>query len=160
MTSKQRAFIQYVKRTRPKSVEDLRPRYHARFLDRGAFRMAFTVLGLVIKFPRADKRADNIAHSLAEVRAVHRMLHDPKLRALKRYAPSILYHDRRGIVIMPKYKAIEKCKYFLGFSQTFKCLVFDLLPEMRFDFDNHKGNFALAPQGYVLLDAGLLGEIV
>jgi hypothetical protein len=137
MTPKQRAFVNYVKRTRPKTVEDLRPRYHARFLARGAYRQAFSVLGLVIKFPRRFVRRDNIAHAAAEVRAIRRIKHDPMLRALKRYAPTVLHFDRgRGVTIMPKYKAFRYNKHFAGFANTFECMLADLIPDMRYEFDN------------------------
>ena len=58
MTAAQRKFVAYLKKHRPKSVEDLRPTYHPRFISEGAFRQAFDVrtadktsLELVIKFP-------------------------------------------------------------------------------------------------------------
>jgi len=162
MTRKQRAFINYVKRTRPKSVEDLRPRYHARFLAQGVYRQTFGVLGLVIKFPGTmGDRQENRYHSWREAQAVRRMRRDPKLLALKRYAPTILHYDRgRGVTIMPKYKAIRYNKHFAGFANTFECMLDDLIPEMRYAFDNGSRNFGLDSEGcYVLLDAGLIGEV-
>ena len=161
MTRKQRAFIQYVKRTRPKSVENLRPRYHARFLSSGVYRQAFTMLGLVIKFPCQDRRGDNLYHAWKETQAVRRLHRDPKLLALKRYAPTILHYDRgRGVTIMPKYKAFAYNKHFAGFANTFECMLADLIPEMHYEFDNGSRNFGLDEDNcYVLLDAGLIGEV-
>ena len=157
MTRKQRTFINYVKRTRPKSIEDLRPRFHARFLDDGAFRQAFEYAGLVIKFPR-----DLIGreHAMQEAKAVRRLHKDPKLLALKRYAPTILHFDRgRGVTIMPKYKAIRYNQHFAGFATTFECMLADLVPEMRYEFDNGSRNFGYTEDGqYIVLDAGLIGE--
>ena len=162
MTSKQRAFINYVKRTRPKTIEDLRPRFHARFLDDGAFRQTFEYAGLVIKFPGLmGDRQENMYHAWREAQAVRRLHRDPKLLALKRYAPTILHFDRgRGVTIMPKYKAFAYNKHFAGFAKTFECMLADLIPEMRYEFDNGSRNFGLDNEGcYVLLDAGLLGEV-
>lgn len=159
MTRKQRTFINYVKRTRPKSVEDLRPRYHARFLGDGAYRQAFTVMGLVIKFPRC-RLSMCIFHAWKEAQAVRRLQRDPQLLALKRYAPTILHFDRgRGVTIMPKYKAIQYNQHFAGFANTFECMLADLIPEMCYEFDNVSRNFGYNEDNeYVLLDAGLIGE--
>ena len=161
MTRKQRAFINYVKRARPMSVEDLRPRYHARFLNQGVYRQTFEYAGLVIKFPGRDRRQENIEHSWRESQAVRRMHRDPVLVALKRYAPTILHYDRgRGVTIMPKYKKIRYNQHFAGFAATFECLLEDLIPEMRYEFDNGSRNFGYDKEGcYVLLDAGLIGEV-
>lgn len=161
MTRKQRAFVNYVKRTRPKTVQNLRPRYHARFLAEGAFRQTFSILGLVIKFPRYyDDPKENRDHSWKEAQAVRRMLHDPKLLALKRYAPTILHYDRtRGVTIMPKYKAVRHNKHFVGFAATFERMLIDLIPSMRYGFDNTSSNFGYNSEGYyVVLDCGLIGE--
>ncbi len=161
VTRKQRAFIQYVQRTRPKSVEDLRPRYHARFLNQGVYRQAFELLGLVIKFPGLmGDRQESLYHAWREAQAIRRMRRDPKLLALKRYTPTVLHYDRgRGVTIMPKYKAIHYNKHFAGFANTFECMLADLIPEMLYEFDNGSRNFGLDAEGcYVLLDAGLIGE--
>lgn len=161
MTRKQRAFINYVKRTRPKSVEGLRPRYHARFVAQGCYRQAFELLGLVIKFPgpMGDYQG-NIDHAWREAQAIRRMRRDPKLLALARYAPTILHFDRgRGVTIMPKYKAIRYNRHFAGFTNTFECMLIDLIPEMLYVFDNGSRNFGYREGGgYVVLDAGLIGE--
>jgi hypothetical protein len=160
MTRKQRAFINYVKRTRPKTISDLRPRFHARFLGEGAYRQTFEYAGLVIKFARHGYQMGR-EHALQEAKAVLRMHKDPKLLALKRYAPTILHFDRgRGVTIMPKYKAIRYNRHFAGFANTFECMLADLVPEMCYEFDNGSRNFGYNEEGdYVLLDAGLLGEI-
>lgn len=160
MTHKQRAFINYVKRIRPKTVADLRPRYHPRFLAQGAYRQTFTVLGLVIKFPgHCNRRADRLYHAVCEARAVRFMRHDPKMLALKRYAPTILHFDRgRGVTIMPLYKKIKPSQKFLGFRETFECMLDDLV-RTKWGFDGQAANFGLdANDCYVVLDAGLIGE--
>ena len=97
---------------------------------------------------------------MQEAKAVRRLHKDPKLLALKRYAPTILHFDRgRGVTIMPKYKAIRYNQHFAGFANTFECMLADLIPEMRYEFDNGSRNFGLDAEGcYVLLDAGLIGE--
>ena len=74
MTRKQRTFVNYVKHTRPKTISDLRPRFHARFLNEGAFRQAFEYAGLVIKFPM-DRVG--IEHALQEAKAVRRTAQRP-----------------------------------------------------------------------------------
>lgn len=160
MTRKQRAFIQYVQRTRPKSVEDLRPRYRVRFLGEGAYRQTFEYDGLVIKFPRRGYSAAR-EHALQEAKAVKRLHRDPKLLALKRYAPTILHYDRRrGVTIMPKYKPIRYNRHFAGFASTFECMLVDLIPEMRYEFDNGNRNFGYNEEfEYILLDAGLIGDV-
>jgi hypothetical protein len=157
MTRKQRTFVNYVKRTRPKTISDLRPRFHARFLSEGAFRETFEYDGLVIKFP-IDRVG--IEHALQEAKAVRRLHKDSKLLALKRYAPTILHFDRgRGVTIMPKYKAIRYNQHFAGFANTFECMLADLIPEMRYEFDNGSRNFGYNEDNdYVVLDAGLIGE--
>ena len=159
MTRKQRAFIDYVKRTRPKTISDLRPRFHARFLNEGAYRKTFEYAGLVIKFPRVG-HSMCIEHALQEAKAVLRLHKDPKLLALKRYAPTILHFDRgRGVTIMPKYKAIRYNQHFAGFAHTFECMLADLIPEMRYEFDNGSRNVGYTEDGqYVVFDAGLIGE--
>ena len=98
---------------------------------------------------------------MQEAKAVRRLHKDPKLLALKRYAPTILHFDRgRGVTIMPKYKTIRYNRHFAGFANTFECMLADLVPEMRYEFDNGSRNFGYNEEGdYVLLDAGLLGEI-
>ena len=160
MTRKQRAFINYVKRTRPTSVEDLRPRYHARFLNQGVYRQTFEYAGLVIKFPGRYRRQESIEHAWHESQAVRRMHRDPVLVALKRYAPTILHYDRgRGVTIMPLYKKVKYSQAFKGFQDTFKCMLADLIPIMKYGFDGGSRNFGYNECGhYVLLDAGLLGE--
>jgi hypothetical protein len=61
---------------------------------------------------------------------------------------------------MPKYKPVKYGEYFEGFQQTFTCMVNDLVSEMRNEFDYGARNFGLNSRGhYVLLDAGLLGEV-
>lgn len=157
MTHKQRAFIQYVQRTRPKTVEDLKPRYCARFLSQGAYRQTFTVEGLVIKFPTGpNPRRENIYHAQCEARAVRNL---KRLTALKRYAPTILHFDRgRGVTIMPLYEKVKRSRAFKGFRDTFECMLADLIPKMRYGFDGGINNFGLSEQGYVVLDAGLIGE--
>jgi len=61
---------------------------------------------------------------------------------------------------MPKYKAFAYNKHFSGFANTFECMLADLIPEMRYEFDNGSRNFGYNEEGeYVLIDAGLLGEI-
>lgn len=178
MTPDEKRFIKFVQDTRPKSVEDIRD-WHPRFLGKGAFREAFLVrtgarkkpLGLVIKFPcdggfksKAKKKwaiADGIRHSREEVQAVRRMRKDAKLRVLRRYAPVILFHEPgTGVIIMPLYKPIRYKNSFYGFAQTFECMLADLIPEMRYEFDNGIRNFGLNEEDcYVLLDAGLVGAV-
>jgi hypothetical protein len=61
---------------------------------------------------------------------------------------------------MPKYKAVKNSEVFRGFMHTFRCMVYDLIPEMHYEFDAHSRNFGLNSRDhYVLLDAGLLGEV-
>lgn len=163
----EKKFIRYVRNTRPKSVEDIRD-WHPRFLGKGAYRETFLVrtgarkkfLKLVIKFPLHNLRAENIYHAGREAKAVRRMHRDPKLLALKRYAPTILHFDRgRGVTIMPLYKPIRYNQHFSGFTNTFEAMLADLLPEMRYEFDNGSRNFGYDEKGcYVVLDAGLIGE--
>ncbi len=163
MTYKQRAFINYVKRTRPRTAEDLQPRYRVSYLDSGAFRQTFEILGLglVIKFPGfLNPRRDNLYHAQCEARVVRCMKHNPKLVTLKRYAPMILHHDRgRGVTIMPKYRKVKYSQAFKGFRDTFEDMLVDLIPSMRYIFDGGVCNFGCDERGhYILLDAGLLGE--
>jgi hypothetical protein len=115
---------------------------------------------MVIKFPIAGFPG-GIKHAMQEAKAVRRMHKDPKLLALRRYAPTILHFDQgRGVTIMPKYKAIRYTKSFHGFARTFECMLSDLIPEMRYEFDNGSRNFGLDAKGcYVVLDAGLIGEV-
>lgn len=162
VTRKQRAFIKYVQRIRPKTVADLRPRYHPRFLRQGAYRQTFTVLGLVIKFPgHSNPRAYCLDHAVCEARAVRFMRRDPMMKALRRYAPTILHFDRgRGVTIMPRYKPVKPSQSFRGFRDTFECMLDDLVPT-RWGFDGQVANFGLDENDcYVVLDTGLIGDIV
>lgn len=167
MTAAQKKFIEHVRlvnHRRPKECGyDLR-----RVSDPAdcAFREVFDVfvkgksIGVVIKFPKRKGLRDNIRHSLYEVQAVQRMREDPELLALKRYAPKILFHETNtGVVIMPKYKTIEWSEVFEGFQKTFLKMVIDLIPEMKFGFDTGTRNFGKYRGHYVLLDAGLLGDV-
>jgi hypothetical protein len=161
-------FVQQVRDRKPKHPEEAG--YDLRLLnddDDSAYRDAYDVLvknksiGVVIKFPKGGRRATSIMHSLFEAEAIHRMRHDPKLLALKRYAPTLLWHEpTTGVIVMPKYKPVKYGEYFEGFQQTFTCMVNDLVSEMRNEFDYGARNFGLNSRGhYVLLDAGLLGEV-
>jgi len=172
--SQRSKFITGVKAIKPTRPEDLG--YDLRMLsdrNESAYRDVFDVLvddksiGLVIKFPQRKhgkwlKR--NIAHSMFEARAIDRMHHDPQLLALKRYAPMLLWHEpETGVIVMPKYRPVsygEYGEYFEGFQHTFRCMLEDLIPNMRYEFDYGERNFGLNSRGdYVLLDAGLLGEV-
>lgn len=161
-------FIQRVRDWKPTRPEDTG--YDLRLLsvdDECAYRDVFDALvmnksiGVVIKFPKRKQRATNIRHSLLEAQAIQRMHHDPKLLALKRYAPTLLWHEpTTGVIVMPKYKPVKYGEYFEGFQQTFRCMLNDLIPEMKYDFDYGTQNFGRNSRGhYVLLDAGLLGEV-
>jgi hypothetical protein len=167
--SQKSKFVNHIRDTKPE--RPCETGYDLRLLSNredAAYRDVFDVLvdeksiGVIIKFPqrgRALKR--NIEHSVFEIRAVDRMKHDPHLKALQRYKPTILWHEpSTGVIVMPKYRPVKYGEYYEGFEQTFRCMVEDLIPEMRFQFDYGARNFGLNSRGhYVLLDAGLLGEL-
>lgn len=171
MNAAQRKFLAYVIECKPKSVEDLRPAYHPRFMDEGAFRKAFDVrlgcyksLGLVIKFPAGTDgatRAESLAHAQDEVTALGRINNETHLLALKRYMPEVLYFDAtNGVTVMPKYEKVPWTMMFGGFVNTFECMLADLMPEMRYEFDSGNANFGLtAKKEYVVLDLGLIGAV-
>jgi hypothetical protein len=165
-----RKFINHIKLVKPRRPKDTG--YDLRLVndaDESAFRDVYEVLvdeksiGLVVKFPKHSGRwhKEDVLHSLYEAEAVHRMKYDPKLVALKRYAPTLLFHEpETGVIIMPRYKQVKQSEIFEGFKRTFQCMVTDLLPEMKYAFDAAARNFGLTSRGhYVLLDAGLMGEI-
>ena len=81
--------------------------------------------------------------------------------ALRRYLPKVLYYDgTNGVIVMPKYKPVQFTKRFEAFLNTFDCMLYDLATNRRFEFDSGPGNFGLtARHEYVLLDAGLLGDL-
>ena len=159
-------FLTHIRAEKPQRAEDTGYDLRALDNDDGAYRNTYDVLvndksiGVVIKFPHNRSRRENIRHSLYEAQAIHRMRHDPKLLVLKRYAPTLLWHEpTTGVIVMPKYKPVKSGEFFEGFQQTFTCMVNDLLPEMKYGFDYGERNFGLNSRGhYVLLDAGLLGE--
>jgi hypothetical protein len=166
--SRRNKFVNHVRNTKPSRPEDTG--YDLRLLskdDESAFRDVFDVLvddksvGLVIKFPQRCARKRNIEHSLFEAQAVDRIRHDPQLKALRRYLPTILWHEpSTGVIVMPKYRPVKYGEYFEGFQQTFRRMVEDLLPDMKYQFDYGDRNFGLNSRGhYILLDAGMLGEL-
>jgi len=167
MTTEQKQFVAHIRSTKPTRPEasgyDLRMLNHR---DGSSYRDVFDVLkddkslGIVIKFPKR-RRKGNIMHSLYEVQAVQRMHKDPKLLALKRYAPTILFNEpNTGVIVMPKYKPVRNSEFFEGFLQTFERMLDDLIPERFFEFDGASRNFGInSRSSYVLLDAGLLGEV-
>jgi|SRR5271166_4712816 len=167
-------FVNHVRTTKPMKPADVG--YDLRLLSDGdecAFRNVYDVLvddksiGVVIKFPKHMKgrkrgaRYWEVAHSMFEAQAVERMHNDPKLVALKRYAPTILWHEpKTGVIVMPKYKAVKNSEFFKVFLRTFTNMLVDLIPEMKYEFDDAARNFGLNRRGhYVLLDAGLLGDV-
>jgi len=164
----QKKFIEHVVDLSPKSVEELRPDYHPRFIGEGAFRQAFDVrigrksLGLVIKFPadRADRRED-IYHARDEISAIDRVRTDSHLLALRRYMPEVLYFDHAyGVTVVQKHNPAHRSGRFDGFAAAFDAMLNDLIPAMRYEFDSHVENFGVTKRGdYILLDAGLLGAL-
>jgi hypothetical protein len=173
----QKKFIAYVKNLRPRSVDELRPEYHPRYIAEGAYRQTFDVrrgthsLGLVIKFPfdgtgdplsaRQIARAIAIAtqHSRDDYEAITRILTVDKFIPLRRYMPKVLHFDAdTGVIVMPKYKRIKLSKGYYVFARTLTHMVEDLIPEMIYEFDYCFKNFGIRDDGqYILLDAGLLG---
>lgn len=178
MNCAQKKFVAYVKKLRPRSITELRPEYHPRYIAEGAYRQTFDVrrgtrsLDIVIKFPfdgtgdpslsaRQVARAIAIAtqHSRDEHEAITRILTVDKFIPLRRYMPKVLHFDAdTGVVVMPKYKRIKWSKEFSVFARTLKHMVEDLIPELLYEFDYGFANTGVRDDDtYVLLDAGLLG---
>jgi len=167
--SQRSKFVNHVRDTKP--ARPCETGYDLRLLSERedcAYRDVYDVLvddksiGVVIKFPQRGRALkQNIEHSLFEARAVDRLKYDPQLKALRRYKPTILWHEpSTGVIVMPKYRPVKYGEHFEGFQQTFRCMVNDLMTNMKFHFDYGERNFGLNSRGhYVLLDAGLLGEV-
>jgi hypothetical protein len=165
----QKKFIEHVVDLSPKSVEELRPDYHPRFIGEGAFRQAFDVrigrksLELVIKFPLFCGRSnrEGIAHARDEISAIDRVRTDARLLVLLRYMPEVLYFDYAyGVTVVQKHNPALRSGRFDGFAAAFDAMLNDLIPAMRYEFDSHVENFGVTKRGeYILLDAGLLGAL-
>jgi hypothetical protein len=174
----QKKFINFVVDISPRSVEELRPDYHPRWLGEGTFREAFDVrigrksLGLVIKFPlfEGGSNLESIEHARDEISAIDCIRADSHLLALRRYMPDVLYFDQNnGVTVMPKYLPVYGTKKhvsirviaeFDGFVDAFDAMLNDLIPGMRYEFDSSVENFGVTKKReYILLDAGLLGAL-
>ena len=161
----QRQFVNFVKSRKPKKIQDLRGgRYIFRPIGSGAFRDAYAVwtkssrdLKTVIKMP-IDREGHS--HACCEMQAINKILTTNKLLPLRRYIPEIFYYGpMTGVIIVRRYNKIPWSFAFYGFVTAFTDLLNDLLPQMRYRFDDGNANFGITKSGdYILLDAGLLGE--
>lgn len=175
MTRAQKKFVRLVAKHRPTEVSHLRKLgYQPRIVAEGAFRRAYVIpyLDVVVKFPllfrdmpdNKDRTAsirDSKEHARCEIKAIRRILTEEHLLPLRRYMPEILYHDYgTGVTVVQRYRRFRWSAFFSGFALTFENLLNDLMPEMRYEFDSGHANFGLTEEGnYVLLDAGLIGEV-
>jgi len=165
----QKKFINFVVDISPRSVEELRPDYHPRWLGEGAFREAFDVriggksLGLVIKFPlfEGGSNLESIEHARDEISAIDCIRADSHLLALRRYMPEVFYFDHaNGVTVVQKHNPAHSSSRFDGFVDAFDAMLNDLIPEMRYEFDSSVENFGVTKKReYILLDAGLLGAL-
>ena len=181
MTLAQKRFVDRLKLLRPCTPEalhnarfNIHPKYYnLRALNQGAFREVFDVrnkntsINTIIKFPYDDGSYRGMAlareHARDEIKAIRHIETDPQCLALRRYIPSLLYADEEaGVIAMPKYQRVPWTMRFYGFVMAFNNLLTDLMPQMRYEFDDGNANFGRVvekdgTENYIILDLGLIG---